>query len=235
MSRRILAIITMAAVGAWGVVVPAGAQEPPPEAPPEVPEVVQIEDPEGDANYQGDDQTTPVDLSVSDLLRVWFTNDEATISVHIQTEVPPPSANASYVYRVTTNPGAEEDGCLEWEAIIEGPTWVGESFARLDDECAEDDFEPIGGELEITEASDGSGIITVTIPRDSHETLAKGSVIEAPWAEVLNNTGAGPRLVGPAVDDTQVGTDYEIQDEEEKKKKKKKKKGRASAPGALIV
>ncbi|MGH2749059.1 MAG: hypothetical protein ACRDKB_14220 [Actinomycetota bacterium] len=232
MTGRILAIVTMAAVGAWGTMLPAGAQDPPPEPPPEVPEVVQIEDPEGDANYQGDDQTTPADLSVSDLLRVWFTNDEETITVHIQTEVPPPSSNASYVYRVNTNPGDAEDGCLEWEAIVEGPTWVGESFGRLDDECSGDDFEPIEGELEITEASDESGLITVTIPRDAHEALAKGSVIDAPWARVLNNTGAESRLVGPTVDDTQVGSDYEIQDE--KKKKKKKKRRQAREPRALI-
>lgn len=214
---------TGAVVAAFGLVLggieTAGAQE---EPPPEVPEVVQIEDPAGDANYLGDDQTTPADLTISDLLRVWFTHDEVDISVHIQTEGPPPSANASYVFRVNTNPGDEEDGCLRWEAIVEGPTYVGETFGRLIDQCTED-AEPIEGEVEIVEASDGTGITTVTIPRAAHPLLAAGSVINSPWAIVLNNTGGSTRLVGPAVDDTKIGTDYTIADEKKKKKKKKKK------------
>lgn len=225
MTRRILAIMTMAAVGVSGMI-PAQAQEPPPE----VPEEVQIEDPEGDANYLnpqggpgGGDNGTPVSLSVSDLLSVWFTNDKKTIAVHIQTAAMPPSVNSSYLYRVTTNPGDDEDGCLEFEAIIEGPTMAGDSFARLDDECA-DDFEPIEAELMIAEGPDETGIITITLPRDSHEALGKGQTIASPWAETRNNTGAadGPRLIFPIVDNTEIGDDYAIQEPKKKKKKKRR-------------
>lgn len=230
-TRRVTLAIT--ALVLLGLVPAVQAQEPPPS---EVPAVVQIEDPVGDANYQGEDQTTPADLTISDLMSVWFTHDATNLSVHIQTEGPPPSGNASYVFRVTTNPGEREVGCLEFEAIIEGPTYVGDSFARLDDECAADDFEPIAGELTIVEASDGTGITTVTIPRASHPALADEAVIATPWAATLNNTGGPSRLVGPTVDDTKVGSDYTIaSDEPRPKAKKKKKKSKRPGPPVLVL
>ncbi|MDQ3952182.1 MAG: hypothetical protein M3279_04335 [Actinomycetota bacterium] len=213
--------------------VPAGAQEQPPPA---VPEVVQIEDPAGDANYlngQGrglieGDRPTPADLTVSDVLKVWFTHDAANISVHIQTEGPPPSSNAAYVYRVLANPGGDfPRGCLWWEAYVEGPTYVGEPVALLRDQCQ--DADPVEGTLAVTTLDDETGLITVTFPRSSNAAFADGGIIAAPFVEVRNVTGgegAGPATT-PVVDDTKIGTDYTITAAEDDKPKKKKKKKKA--------
>jgi len=238
-ARRTLGLVLT--VGLIGIA-PAEAQEEPP--PPEVPAVVQIEDPAGDSNYLnsqgvglpfGGDQTTPADLTVSDILKVWWTNDAETISAHFQTEAPPPSSNAAYLFRVFTNPGTDaEDGCLWWEAVVEGPTFQGDPFARLRDMCAETD--PVEGTLTISTLEDETGVITITLPRESNAAFAAGGTIVAPIAEVRNATGAtgaGP-VTAPVADDTKVGTDYTIVDET-KKKKKKKKKGKPKSAASLVL
>ncbi|MFN2526988.1 MAG: hypothetical protein ABR505_12130 [Actinomycetota bacterium] len=226
--RMLAAVLGMALIGAEGAL-PANAQPPA-----RVPKRVQIVDPAGDANYlngQGDpgqgDMSTPADLSVSDILSVWFTNDADTISVHIQTEVPPPSANAAYLFRVEVNPsGNEEEGCLWFEAAVGGPTYVGETFGRLRDQCAEDAV--VEGELTIVEAADGTGITTVIIPRDAHLAFAAGAVISAPWAQVRNHFGALGQDRFPAVaDDTTIGSDYSIVDGRRKGKQKRERSGAA--------
>jgi hypothetical protein len=232
MARRMGALLCAATVIASVVLVlPAHAQ-------PEVPEKPNIEDPAGDANYlnsqgtgePGEDQTTPQDLTVSDILAVWFTHDAKTISMHFQTEGPPPSSNASYLYRVYANPGDNESGCIRFDVFTEGPTFVGGPVGVLRDECAED-FEPVEGEVVVEEGPEETGITTLTLERSSHEALADGAVITSPWAEVRNATGPVPgvgTLIFPIVDDTKIGSDYTITKPCPKGKGKKKKK----CPGA---
>jgi hypothetical protein len=203
----------------------------------EVPETVQIEDIPGDANYLnpqggpgGGDQPTAQDLTISDLLKIWFTNDATNISVHIQTEAPPPSSNAAYFFRVWANPGDDADGCLRFVAVVEGPTFAGDPYAELQDACAEvDDVE---AELLVEELADGTGLITVTVPRTANAAFADGLTLTAPWAEVRNATGPTPggTLIVPVADNTEIGTDYTITTEEPPVKKgckkgKGKKKG----------
>lgn len=232
--RRVLPILVAGSVAATGAVVPSASGQ---EAPPEVPEVVQIEDPAGDANYLNDqglapfgvpdegDRTTPVSLSVSDILKVWFTHDADNISVHVQTSAPPPATNSSYIYRVFFNPGDNPAGCLWFEIITEGPTWAGgEFFGRLRWVCADQD--PVDGEVSTVEGPDGTGITTLTVPRSLDPAFEDDAVLAAPSAETRNNSGtpAVGRITFPVVDDTKVGTEYEITAEEPKKPKKKKKK-----------
>lgn len=219
MIKKPAALLVAGAVAVWGLTVPAGAQDPP-----EVPEKPNIEDPAGDANYLGGDQeTAPATLSVSDILRVWFTNDAENISVHVQTTAPPPSSNASYIYRIRFNPGEDETGCLWFEIITEGPTFVGEMFGRLRFVCS--DADPVEGEVEITEASDTTGITTLTLPRATDPAFDDGAVLAAPNAQVNNNNGADGvgRVTAPVVDDTEVGTDYKIAAPKGAKAKPKKK------------
>ncbi|MGH2731276.1 MAG: hypothetical protein ACRDJI_11800, partial [Actinomycetota bacterium] len=189
MTRRAWKVLVGAAVAALLVPYQASAQ-----AVTEVPEVVQIEDIPGDANYLnpqggpgGGDQPTPQDLTISDLLKVWFTNDATNISVHIQTEAPPPSSNAAYFFRVWVNPGDDELGCVRFVAVVEGPTYVGDPYAELQDACA--DVEDVEAELLVEELADGTGAITITVPREANAAFADGGVLTAPWAEVRNATG----------------------------------------------
>jgi hypothetical protein len=234
MVARVVTVVAALALLA-GTVQSVAAQEPP-TAPPEI---VQIEDPAGDANYlngQGfgvteGDRTTPQDLTISDILKVWFTHDAQNVSLNIQTEAPPPSGNAAYLYRAFTNPGGDyTEGCLWWEGFVEGPTFVGESFARLRDLCAGSD--PVEGTLAIATLADETGLVTITLPRAAHELFADGSVLVGPNAEVRNLTGAAAVrfATAPVVDDTKVGADYTITpvedaDDGKPKKKKKNKKG----------
>lgn len=225
--KKSLAVFTALGLVGSVLMAPALGQEP---VPTEIPETVNIEDPAGDSNYMGDDQTTPADLTVSDILKVWFTNDAENVSVHFVTEGPPPSSNASYVFRVNFNPSPDDEvGCLGLEAIVEGPTYVGDPFGRLTYFC--EDKDPVEGTLTVEEGPDGVGIITVTVPRSADPGFADGMVLAAPSAEVLNNTGASARLVGPAADDTAVGTDYTFVVEEPPGPPYKKgcKKGSAKA------
>jgi hypothetical protein len=218
----------------------AHAQEEPP--PTTVPEVVQIEDPAGDANYGSAigqaDSSTPADLTVSDILKVWFSNDAENISVHIQTEGPPPSSNAAYLFQVSTNPGDEEDGCLEWVAVVEGPSYAGEPFARLEDVCAGTD--PIEAVLTVEAMADETGLISITVPRAANALFAAGSSVSAPWAQARNATGLPQGFLnGPVADNTQVGTDYLLVDQAPGKgdppgkgKKKGCTKGKGKKKGA---
>lgn len=218
---------------------PAGAQEPPPPA---IPEVVQIEDSAGDANYlngQGigpgvGDQATPQDLAVSDVLKVWFAHDAETISVNFLTEAPPPSDNAAYAFTVYVNPGeGDASGCLQLTGYVGGPTFVGEPRARLWDRCIDSDEDTVQGELKIATMADGTGVTTVTFPREAHPAFADGEVLAAPWAAIRNHIegpGTYGYTVAGAADDTKVGAHYTVTPPEDEqpappKKRKRKAKG----------
>jgi len=103
MSKRTLALMLAGALALSVLGIgSAGAQE--------IPEEVSIADPFGDANALGGDIVTPRDAStVGDLGKIWFTNTAETISVHIQTELPPPSSTGS-IYDVFTNQAASFTG-----------------------------------------------------------------------------------------------------------------------------
>lgn len=216
--------------------VPAGAQEPPPPA---VPAVVQIEDAAGDANYlngQGTgaglgDRTTPQDLAVSDILKVWFTHDAETISVNVQTEAPPPSSDAAYTFEVNVNP-AEGDatGCLQFAGYVGGATFVGEPRARLWDRCIDSDEDTVGGELRIVTLADGTGVTTMTFPRAAHSAFADDAVLAAPWAAIRHHV-EGPGTLGytvaGAADDTKVGDHYRLTRPEEEHRRRLPRKRRS--------
>jgi hypothetical protein len=216
MKTRVLTVLLMGAVSS-AVLAPGVTRA---EEPTTVPEVVQVEDPAGDANYLnpqggpgGGDQTTPTDLTISDILKVWFSNDADNISAHIQTEAPPPSSNAAYQFRVFVNPGDNEDGCLRFVATVEGPTFVGDPYAELQDACA--DVDDVAAELLVEEMADGTGVITITVPRTSNPAFTDAPALTAPWADVRNATGPSAAfLVGPIVDNTEIGTDYTIATDE---------------------
>lgn len=213
----------------------------------EVPEVVQIEDPPGDANYINDgtffgagggrNNVGPMnqDLSgIGDLLKIWYTNDATTISVHVQTEAPPPSSGVAYYTEINSNIDSGGLACVMFEYVISAPTFQRDSYATVTDECAETD--PVEAEVVVEEGPDGTGIATVTAPRSANAAFAPGGVLIAPEARVTNATGpfpdplpevGGSFLIYPVIDNTEPGTDYTLQDQPAKKcPKKKAKKGK---------
>lgn len=222
--------------------VPATAQEP---APTEVPEVANIEDPAGDANFLNDqdnaygtplagqgDNAGPADVgSATDLLKVWFTNTEADVSLHFQTEAAPGNLAYDVYYRFGTNPGAGSAaenttrGCLFWIAWVNGTAgaYTGETEATLTDSCNGGD--PVAAPLSITEGPEATGIVTMTFPRSASPFLADGSSITAPFGVVrVANVGPTPTTATVATIDTTVrGTDYPLVTPEEVVEEKPKK------------
>ncbi len=208
--RRVKGVLAVVLVGSAFATAPAAGR-----APRELPNEVQIKDPAGDANalnsYGGrlpieGDRQTPVDLTVPDILRVWFTHDAKTISAHIQTEAPPPAAEAAYIFRVETSPGKS---CIDFVGILEGPTWDADPFAFLWS-CRKN--KPIDARLMTREAADGTGITTVTVPRSADPGFADGEILKSPYA--FTQDFWGNETIGDAhflvVDDTKPGRDYVI-------------------------
>ncbi len=192
-----------------------------------------------------DDNTTPADIgNASDIMKVWFSNTSDKISAHILTERPPPGTQG-LVYRIQTSPGEGEvgssgTGCLWFEAYIAGEeaqtgektTYQGASFARLRDICnlGSAASTTLPGEFTIEELEDGTGITTITVPREGTPLLAKGQSLTKPYIEVRNLFGGeAPSPVGtstvtaPVIDTSKVGLDYKILDKTVKKKCKKVK------------
>lgn len=220
--------------------VPARAQT-------EVPAVVQIEDPVGDANYINDGTTFgagggrnnvgPMNQdasSIGDILAVWYTNDATTISVHVQTEAPQPSSGVAYYTEVTSNFDDADNACVMFEFVVAAPTFQRDTYGTVTDNCAASD--PVDGDVLVEEGPDGTGIVTLTVPRTANAAFAPGGVLTTPEARMTNATGPLPDalpevgglfLIYPVIDNTEPGTDYAIQDQTAKpcpKKKAKKKK-----------
>ena len=225
---------------------PAGAQEAEPTV---VPEVVNIEDPAGDANYLNDqgtagihgqtfgDNAGPADAgSVSDILKVWFTHDADVIRAHILTEVPPPATAAAYFFRVQVGPPGDEN-CLRFQLATTGPTYpdATEPAGSLRDLCGDaDETYTDGITATIEELADGTGVSTIIVPRSTHPAFVDDAVLGTPTAHVRNwfATTATGGVTAPQIDDTKPGTDYAITAEEPTTKPPVKKgcsKGSAKA------
>ena len=198
---------------------PAAAQEPAPTA---IPEVVNIEDPAGDANYlngQGladdGDHVTPADAgSVSDLLKVWFSHDTDVVRAHFLTELPPPATASAYIFRVRVD-AAGDTNCLWFQILTTGPTnpLATEATGSLRNLCNDADESLTEGiTVTIEETADGQGISTISVPRSLHPALVDGSVLSTPVAEIRNyfNANAPRSLTAPQIDDTRPGTEYTI-------------------------
>jgi hypothetical protein len=254
MSKRFL-IAPLAAV-----MVLSGLVALPSQAATAVPEVVQVTDPVGDANFinnqdRAEPQLDPVrDVTapacppfgapcdggtVSDLMKVWFTNTADTVSLHMQTERPPPASTTIY-YRIASNPeaaGAPTGGCLNWRMIFGGKQahpnggdpidmstyrsadlTSGSNHAEFEDTCNG------GGRQEVEAVTvealeDGTGITTMTVNRSASPLLGEGAKIVAPYA--VSRLAAGvkgqdiPQQGGSFVgsgqsDSTRRGTDFAL-------------------------
>ncbi|MDQ3953114.1 MAG: hypothetical protein M3279_09165 [Actinomycetota bacterium] len=240
MKRLVVAVASIALV-ASGLMAPVAAKqtEPPPQ-PTEVPESILIEDPFGDANFLGGDNTTlPADGgSQTDIGKVWFSHDATNFQVHILTEGPPTSNSLGFMFEVVTGP----DGCLLFEGITKGQTYLSDNLARVTDACNE--LERLAEGTHVVFAAgpgDEGGLVTITVPRSYSPLLADGSILDGSIARSRifvggeQITATGYRGVHRLVDDTKPGVAYTVtpaggEEPEEKlppgcKKGKGKKKG----------
>ena len=219
--RAVMTALAVSVVGSGVVAAPAAG-----ESPTKVPKVVQIKDPAGDANFVNNqtgpgeerNDVTPADLSVPDILSAWFTHDAKTISVHIQTEAPPPGSESAYRFAVTVNPESPEL-CLYLEAFIPGPTWAGGDSSSRVMPCYPNGKVPdegrVPGELAIHESADGTGITSMTFPRWAGRAFADGGVLESPSARTqvvtgAKNGGLEGSFLTAYVDRTSFGKTYSV-------------------------
>lgn len=229
-----------------------------------VPAKVQIEDPVGDGNFLNDqdtygtpaegtgDNATAADAgSVSDFIKVWFSNAKKTISLHILTERPPPATSTVY-YRVASNPGKGEigentlRGCLNWRMVFAGQQTVqGQtvdtstyrapdpskpaSIAEFEDVCNVEGRQTKEVKLTVEELEDGTGITTMTVPRSFSPLFSKGGKITNPYAIsriAFGHQGTELPTGGNFAalgqsDSTKRGTEYVIKDKKKKKRRRR--------------
>jgi hypothetical protein len=260
--RRLVVAIASLGLVASGLSAAGAAKQTEPA--PTVPETVVLEDPFGDANgvndqgngvtgFQGD-QGTPADAgNASDIGKVWFTDDETTISAHIQTELPPPgSQGLRYDVRTATGPDSAL-GCVRFVVHLAGnaqgqsTTWAGPDTAKFFDACNDgaDWFaNGVEAELKLETLEDGTGLITMTALKESSPFVATGQTLSGTTVISRVLLGAdGTVWTGPfTLDNTKPGADYliagppEVDEEPEEelppgcKKGKGKKKGCKKKP-----
>jgi hypothetical protein len=206
------------------------AQEAPAAA---IPEVVQIDDPLGDANFLNDQDNaygTPAEGqgdnggagigNATDLLKVWFSHSATEISLNFQTNGDPSLLAYDTYYRFSSNPGTgevaadETRGCLQWAASVNGAggAYTGATEGVLTDKCNVGD--PVVGPLTIAAGPETTFVTTITFPRAYSPLLADGSALTTPFgvSRVLYVAPGAPAPVTTAatIDNTKRGTDYTI-------------------------
>ena len=195
----------------------------------EVPAQVNVKDPANDANAVNDqgaayyvdergDHQGPANLdSRADILAVWFSNTRTVLSVHVQTAANPPTPTAAYGFRVYANPTDEQpQGCTTFEALVSGPTWRGESQARIRDLCLRPGTGTTSelfarGPVTTEDGRDGTGILTMAFEVGTAPMIEACDVIVKPRADSRYVIGpASPFLMAPVLDNTKAGSDYRI-------------------------
>ena len=237
MKRIVTLFASMALIAAGFQALPAAAAE---DEPTVVPEVVNIEDPAGDANYlngqgldetQGDNVTGQDAGSLSDILKVWFTSDAEKVNAHIQTEAAPNGTNVALYFRAMVNPNGAEDNCLRFQGMTGGLNSAEEAFGTLRDLCGDaDETTSEGVEFKIETGPEDTGLFTISVPKSAHPALADGTVFGAPTAHSRNwVTGAG--ATAPQVDNTKPGTDFVVSSGDAGEPAKPTPPGKSNPPG----
>jgi len=223
-------LLAFALVASVFTVLPARAQEAPP-TPTTVPEVVNVEDPKGDANYlndqggacvgaplpptctpyAGDNVGSDAVGTVSDILKVWFTSDATNVNAHILTNAAPPASTPLF-FRVRVDPG-EGSNCLWFQAFFAGVTQgqtepTNPTGASLRDTCTTALGTQTEGIKLFVETSDDDGITTIQVPKTLHPAFADGGILKTPDAHVRNFIAG--TVTAPQVDNTKPGTDFTI-------------------------
>lgn len=224
--KRIITLLASVALIASGLsILPtASALEAP-----EIPAVVQIDDPKGDANGVNDqdnaygtplagqgDHVGPAGGTATDLLKVWFSNTATDVALHFQTVGNPGNLVYDTYFRFSSNAGTgsvakdETRGCLQWVASINGAggAYTGETEGTLTDKCNVGDA--VAGPLVTSEGPDGTFITSITFPRSYSPLLAAGEKITAPFG-VSRVLYVGPTPTTAAfvtLDNTKRGEDF---------------------------
>lgn len=197
MKRTLTLLASLALVASGLQMVPAAAAEDPPELPAE-PNIV---DAPADAFFGA---PAPVSFTGADILAGWFTNDETTISAHVQTTTD--DRADSVLIDVGFDPGVGA-ACMYIDAVTAGNTNDARVELYYEDDCGDQGAVPVeGGTFTITEGPDGTSINTITVPRSADPAFADGKTLAAPFVNIWNNAGDAGAI--GVYDTTDPGTDY---------------------------
>ncbi|MDQ3915809.1 MAG: hypothetical protein M3323_10865 [Actinomycetota bacterium] len=208
---------------------PATAQD----APVVIPDVVQIDDPKGDANGVNDqdnaygtpvagegDHVGPAGGNATDILKVWFTHTVTEVSLNIQVNGDPSGLAYDTYYRFSSNAGEgpvandTTRGCLQWIASVNGVAgaYSGPTEGNLTDKC--NVGTPVLGPLAISKGPDTTYVMTITFPRSYSPLLVDGSKLTAPFGVSRIVYANGIPVQGTAafvtLDNTKRGADYDL-------------------------
>lgn len=179
-------------------------------AAPEVPEEPNIVDPQGDANHHS--WATGVGsgpyFTGADILAIWFTHDTDNLYMHIQTSTGARPDSLTFITYV--DPGVGDD-CLQLRLTTEGELNDAFTSVNRSGDCGDGTEE--AGEVTEDVGPEDTSILTGIFPRAAGDEFADGNTLAGPNALVGHNAHAVSPRVG-IIDDTEVGTDYEIQSEE---------------------
>jgi hypothetical protein len=138
-----------------------------------------IVDPRGDAYYEvfGIDASPVVEPPPeADVIKAWFTSSARTFSIHIQTVAPPPGPR-TLRYEVLTD-------CIEMVGLVpdEGEGLTGDPQGYFYNFCED------GGigyaTTRVRMLSDGTGLVSISVPRSTSKSLQAGKSIVAPYIRV---------------------------------------------------
>lgn len=226
-------VLSTALIGGVFSALPARAQGAPATV---IPDLVQIDDPKGDANLVNDqdnaygtpaagqgDHVGPADIgTATDIMKVWFANTATDITLNIQLEGDPSKLAYDTYFRFSSNAGegpvAKDTtrGCLQWIASVNGTAgaYSGPTEGNLTDKC--NVGTPVTGPLLISPADTGF-VISITFPRAYSPLLMDGSTITAPfgvsrvlYASLPATPATGTTAAFVTMDNTKRGTDYTI-------------------------
>lgn len=243
--KRLLAVVTgVVMVASALIAAPASAQEAP-----AVPAEPNITDVSGDGNGLNDQgfgglcvqapacvpevgDNSAGGIGAADILAVWFTNTDTTVSAHILTTFPPPNntPGVGLIYRIHLN-----DNCTYLQGLVPSKTYAGAQKANVREFCGQTGTTE-GGEISIAALEDGKGVTTLTYPLGLHPALVMDATLATPFASATAAVGTdSPALYAPRLDDTKVGTDYTISSgppaEAEEPKEEEEPPGKSDPPG----
>ncbi len=234
MSKRIWSVVLAAGLVASSFALsPAGAQD----APIVIPDVVQIDDPVGDANGINDqdnaygtpaqglgDNDTATIGNATDIRKVWFTHTVTEVSLNFQLNGNPSNLAYDTYFRFSSNMGEGEvasdnlRGCLQWVASVNGTAgaYDGPTEGNLTDKC--NVGAPVLGPLTVSEGPDDTFVITITFPRSYSPLLVDGSKLTAPFGvsrivyanKLPPSPATGSTAAFVTLDNTKRGTDYDL-------------------------
>ena len=194
-------------------------------APERVPDLVQVTDIAGDANYLAQaeqDVAGPVQSEYGDILGGWFTQDAKSVTAHVRLASDPREAPTSLLLWMVADLGRDTTGnpdapldpvadyCMKFAAAIgNNPNDDGYVGGSAFDHCNTESL-ALASKVTVEELSDGSFAVVMRVSRTTSPRLRSGS-LDSPRAIIMHRAHvAKGAFNAPFIDLTPTGRDYKL-------------------------